>query len=453
MAIIKLMILPFLACLVLVGIHSYLGIHVIKRKVIFVDLAFAQIAALGTTVAFLFGINPHSSGAYIFSLTFTFIGAAFFSFTRFRRGKIPQEAIIGLVYALAAAIAILVVDRAPHGAEHIKEILTGQLLWVKGSTVVKAAVVYLGVGIFHYIYRNKFMLITNDVEKAFQSGMSVRFWDFLFYTSFGLVITHSVSTAGILLVFIFLIVPAIIAISLTDKLLYQLIIGWGMGTLVGVAGLALSYVYDFPSGPAVVAFYGIALLIASVALYVFKSRGRSLLRALSNVLLGILMITTVAVGYYFMGCWMSKHPEWSGFSIEPQTDIESNHPAKSLSHANIISTLKSMDLIDKENYLKRIGDKNLLIRIIADAGNDDEIRLQASLRLFALNKRAAAPSLVYIMKRSKSPLFRDEAVSKMRKLSKRHFGYDPFSQPDDLKNKQALSAWQKWLISDDNSRK
>ena len=149
------MLPAFFECLVLVGIHSYLGLHVIKRQVIFVDLALAQIAALGTTVAFLFGIMPKTTAAYGFSLGFTFIGAAIFSVSRFREGKIPQEAIIGLVYALAAAISILVMDKAPHGAEHIKEMLTGNILWVKWSAIAKAAAVYSAVGIFHYILDRK----------------------------------------------------------------------------------------------------------------------------------------------------------------------------------------------------------------------------------------------------------------------------------------------------------
>ena len=140
----------FCECLVLVGIHSYLGIHVIKRKVIFVDLAFAQIAALGTLIAFLFGIPPHTLSSFAFAVSFSAMGAAVFSLSRFRRSKVPQEAIIGLVYAIAAAMTILVIDKAPHGAEHLKEILTGAILWVKWESVLTAAIVYSAIGLFHY---------------------------------------------------------------------------------------------------------------------------------------------------------------------------------------------------------------------------------------------------------------------------------------------------------------
>ena len=234
----------FFECLILVGIHSYLGLHVIRRRVIFVDLSLAQIAALGTTVGFLFGIMPDTTGAYWFSLSFTFIGAGVFSISRIRHEKIPQEAVIGLTYAIAASVSILAIDKAPHGAEHIKEILTGSILWVKWETIRNAAIVYSFIGIFHFIYRKQFILISENPEKAYKQGMKVRFWDFLFYVSFGVVITHSVGTAGVLLVFVFLVVPAITSMLITDVLWKQLIIGWTMGVVVSIVGLYLSYIGD-----------------------------------------------------------------------------------------------------------------------------------------------------------------------------------------------------------------
>ena len=168
---------PFLECLVLVGIHSYLGLHVIRRKVIFVDLALAQIAALGTTVGFLVGIMPNTIGAYWFSLGFTILGAAIFSICGDPRGIKA----FGLTYAIAASVAVLVVDKAPHGAEHIKEIITGSILWVKWSTILAAEIVYVLVGIFHFIFRKQFILISENPEEAYKQGLSIRFWDFLFY--------------------------------------------------------------------------------------------------------------------------------------------------------------------------------------------------------------------------------------------------------------------------------
>ena len=326
----SLMALPFLECLVLVGIHSYLGIHVIKRKVIFVDLALAQIAALGTIVAFLFGLQPHTTGAYVFSLLFTFLGAAVFSLTRLRQEKIPQEAVIGLVYALAAAVGILIIDRAPHGAEHIKEVLTGSILWVKWQTVLIAAVAYTAVGIFHYIFRDRFLLISNDPEEAYRRGIPVRLWDFFFYMSFGLVITLSVNTAGVLLVFVFLVAPAILAILVTDRLLYQLLIGWGVGTVVSFIGLAGSYAFDFPSGPMVVSVYGAALLLAALIIYVARAKGR--LRALLNIGLGTVIVTLIVVGFSFMGHRLFDWQGDGGAAISHAHGHHVHHENHSLVH-------------------------------------------------------------------------------------------------------------------------
>jgi len=166
LSIFSIMAPAFVECVILVGIHSYLGLHVLRRKVIFVDLALAQIAALGTTVGFLFGILPGSMGAYWFSLIFAILGAAVFSIAKFKNEKIPQEAIIGTAYAIAAAISILVIDKAPHGAEHIKELLTGSILWVKWKTIGEAALAYSIVGIFHFIFRKKFILLSEKSSKS-----------------------------------------------------------------------------------------------------------------------------------------------------------------------------------------------------------------------------------------------------------------------------------------------
>jgi len=295
----QIMLPAFAECLVLVGIHSYLGLHVLRRRVIFVDLALAQIAALGITVAYLFGIDPSSQGAYWFSFGFAIIGAAIFSVTRLRQDRVPQEAVIGLVYALAAAVAFLVLDRAPHGAEYIKEILTGNILWVQWKTIGLAAGVYALVGAFHFIFRKQFIMISDNPEQAYESGMNVRFWDFLFYVSFGVVITHSVNTAGVLLVFVFLVVPAIATMLLTDKLWLQLVVGWSMGTLVSALGLVVSYSADLPSGPTVAAMYGLVLLLLALTLYVFRSKNR--LFALRNIGFGIVVLFIAYGGFYFMG--------------------------------------------------------------------------------------------------------------------------------------------------------
>src|SRR5512146_2882624 len=181
---------PFVASLILTGIHAYLGVHVVERGVIFVDLSLAQIAALGATIALLLpgsSGDPHAPMVYWISLGFTFIGAAVFSTIRSRRARIPQEAIIGIAYAVASAAAILAMSKATSESEHLKDMLVGNILAVSWPEVTKTALLYGAVGLFHYIFRRKFLAISMDHRRAEASGLSVRLWDFLFYASFGFV--------------------------------------------------------------------------------------------------------------------------------------------------------------------------------------------------------------------------------------------------------------------------
>ena len=251
---------PFIASLILTGIHAYLGVHVVERGVIFVDLSLAQIAALGTTIAVLYGIEPHGNGAYVVSLIFTFIGAAVFSTIRGRRARIPQEAIIGICYAVASAAAILAMSKSTQQTEHLKEMLVGNILTVSWFEVGKTAVLYGAIGLFHYVFRRKFLLISMNPEAAEAQGISTRFWDFLFYASFGFVVTSSVAIAGVLLVFCYLIVPSVGAMLFADKIGPRLAIGWTMGTLVSALGVYLSLQIDLPTGATIVCTFGIVLI-------------------------------------------------------------------------------------------------------------------------------------------------------------------------------------------------
>src|SRR6476469_10032282 len=256
---------PFVASLILTGIHAYLGVHVVERGVIFVDLALAQIAALAATTAILIGMDPHGTGAYWLSLSFTFVGAAIFAFARTRRGHIPQEAFIGIAYAVASAAAILAMSKATGETEHLKDMLVGNILAVSKHDVLKTAVLYGVIGIFHYIFRRRFLLISTDPAKAEAQGMSVRFWDFLFYASFGFVVTSSVAIAGVLLVFCYLIVPSVAAMMYARHIGPRLAIGWTMGTIVSAIGVYLSLVLDLPTGATIVCTFGIVLAMMAVA--------------------------------------------------------------------------------------------------------------------------------------------------------------------------------------------
>jgi zinc/manganese transport system permease protein len=276
---------PFCICVVLVGIHGYLGIHVLARKVIFVDLAMAQVAALGATCAFALGYDPahpEDQGAVFgFSVAFALAGAAVFAFTRMRHEKVPQEAFIGIIYASATAIAILVLAKLPHGGEHLKHMFEGNILYVQWPAVRNTALIYAAVGLFHWIFRKKFFLISFEPERAVAEGMSIRGWDFLFYASFGIVITSSVAVAGVLLVFTYLVVPACVAVLFVQGARTRLVLAWIVGVLVTVVGMTTSYYGSFPTGPAVVGAFAVVLAAAGIAhaIRVSTDPGRAALRA------------------------------------------------------------------------------------------------------------------------------------------------------------------------------
>ncbi len=259
------MTLPFLACLILAGIHAYLGLHVIERQVIFVDLALAQIAVLGASLSLVFGHSMDSVHSYWMSLGFTIVGAAVFSLTRFKKQQIPQEAIIGITYAVSAAALVLVLSRSGEGDEHIRQALVGNVLLVGWPEVLKILVIYSVIGLFHFVYRKNFLLISQNPDEAYRKGLNIRLWDFLFYVSFGVVVTSSVRIAGVLLVFSFLVVPAAAATLFAHRVKTRLIFGWTTGFLASVIGMAVSYFLDLPTGASVVCVFGAILILLGLA--------------------------------------------------------------------------------------------------------------------------------------------------------------------------------------------
>jgi zinc/manganese transport system permease protein len=267
---------PFAASLILTGIHAYLGVHVVERGVIFVDLSLAQIAALGATIALLLpvsGGDPHAPVVYWISLAFTFLGAAVFSMVRVKRARIPQEAIIGISYAVASGAAILAMSKATSESEHLKDMLVGNILAVSWEEVRKTALLYGVIGLFHYIFRRQFLAISMDHSRVQPlRGFSVRFWDFLFYASFGFVVTSSVAIAGVLLVFCYLIVPSVAAMLYADSIGRRLAIGWAMGTVVSALGVYLSLKLDLPTGATIVCTFGIVLILMASVRPLFQTR-------------------------------------------------------------------------------------------------------------------------------------------------------------------------------------
>ncbi len=236
----------------MVGIHCYLGIHVLKREVIFVDLSLAQVAALGSVVALASGVPTHSASSYFISLLHTFLVAALFAWARKAERHISQEVLIGIVYAFSSAMVVLIVNNLSHGAEHIKEILVGNILWVSWREVGITALIYLGVAVIHYYFRYQLLAVSMQ-----QKIDNMARWDFLFFALFGVVITSSVGVAGILLVFSFLIVPALLSRFFVSTIKAQLFLGWGIGIAVSLLGMFLSYKLDLPAGALLVTLFTI----------------------------------------------------------------------------------------------------------------------------------------------------------------------------------------------------
>src|SRR5262245_29983148 len=255
---------PFLMCLVLTGIHAYLGVHVLAREVVFVDIALAQIAALGATAAFLWGYEIDTWESYAAALACTVLGALVLALTRSSGRHVSHEAVIGVAYAVSSAGAVLLADRTPHGAEHLRGMLVGSILSVQGLEVLKVAVLYALIGIFHWLCRRPFFLISTDPDQAYREGWRVRIWDFLFYASFGVVVTSSVRIAGVLLVFSYLIVPALAGILLARRIGARLAVGWSFGTAVSIVAMVASAVLDLPTGATVVCAFGLTLLLLGV---------------------------------------------------------------------------------------------------------------------------------------------------------------------------------------------
>lgn len=263
---VQFLLAPFVMCLLLVVIHCYLGLHVLARGVVFVDLSLAQVASFGATVALLWDPEHQSSTGYFVALVGTFIAAAIFAMARRFEQKLSQEALIGITYAFASAAVVLVIDKLAHGAEHLKEALVGQILWVTWSDVLKTFSIYSVVGLIHWKFRDKFL------RNSFQSEHGHWFWDFLFYALFGVVITSSTSIAGVLLVFSFLIVPAVLSSLFATSITKRLLFGWLLGAVISLLGMILSYKLDLPVGAVLVVLLTSLPILTVPVLFLNRSR-------------------------------------------------------------------------------------------------------------------------------------------------------------------------------------
>jgi zinc/manganese transport system permease protein len=282
----ELLLWPFVAGLVLTAIHAWFGLHVLARGVVFVDLSLAQMAALGLTVAILAGHGVQSDGGYWYALAFALAGAILFALVRAYEHRIQQEAIIGIVYAVSASLAVLALDRAPQGAEHIKQLMIGSILTVTPQEVGAIAALYMLIGLVHFAFRRALVDVSFEPQLAAARGRRVFFWDVVFYGSFALVVTSSVRVAGVLLVFAYLIVPAALAGVLTAALRRRLVVAWALGALLTAAGLVASWEWDLPTGPAIVSAFGAATALVGLG-FALK---RLSLRAFSKMMLAAIAV-------------------------------------------------------------------------------------------------------------------------------------------------------------------
>ena len=265
---------PLIACLLLPGILVYYGLHIIRREVIFVDLALAQVATLGTCFCLYQGHEADDPHNYFYSVGFTLAGALLFTFTRsHKQARVPQEALIGIIYVVAAAAGILLLSKSPHGKEELQRTLVGDLLTVTPYEIGKTAALYAVIAAVHVIFRKQFIKLSFDHDHAAEAGLRVRLWDFLFYALFGLIVTSFVQVGGVLMVFSYLIVPAACGVYLANSLLARLVVGWLVATLASMGGLYASFRFDLPTGAAIVCVLGLALLLAVIAKSFRKQAG------------------------------------------------------------------------------------------------------------------------------------------------------------------------------------
>lgn len=454
--IIEIMLPAFVACLILTGIHTYLGLHVVERGVIFVDLALAQIAALGSTFAFLLGFDPKSPAGYFYSLGFAFVGAAIFSFSRLKDNRVPQEALIGITFAVASSAAILIADRAPQGAEHVEEMLTGAILWIDWPTIWKTLLIYLAVGSFHVLFRKQFILISMNPKEAQRQGLAVRWWDFLFYMSFGFVITSSVAIAGVLLVFSFLIIPSVIGMLYSNRIGPRLSIGWVTGTLVSLVGLYLSYSMDFPSGPSIVCTFGLFLIAAAVLRYV--SRAEQKARAAAAVGLTAAMAT----GMIYLAFQFRPHAveetqtplsamatvRQTLKNLASQSDLDEKAVQPLLDHHETFQqALERGELEVAPSAVRRIGELGdarmlpIVSQVFAEA-NDPWTQFYAAEAQVHLGDKSGVHNLIRLLKDDGPVFLKNQVIAELKEIAGSDFGYDVSASESE--NDKAFNRAEVW---------
>jgi zinc/manganese transport system permease protein len=464
----KWMLVPFLACLVLSINHVYLGIHVIARKVIFVDLALAQIAALGATYALTLGYDPlgDSLAVLLFSLVFTFAGAAVFATARMRKEKVPQEAFIGIIYATASAGAVLILSKSATGGEELKHMLVGDLLLVSAPAVVNMAMLYSAIGLFHVIFRRQFLMISFHPEAAEAEGLNIRFWDTLFYMSFGLVIVKSVAIVGVLPVFSYLVVPAVIAQMWCARVRDKLLAGWLAAILASTLGIVWSFYADYPTGPAVVLMLTAFLVISGVVYYLWYApvKSRAVATVAAVALFALLFVSALSQFRKTAPATTAKLAPVDLFLNQIQQHEESQQ-LDGVSHlgdmhdprvvpalAELLGRTRSEQVVEAvAEALAKQRDPRAIpaLRQAAQGKFDDFLKLSIARSQLASGDPQGFLSLISILNGEEGGYARQQANELLESTSGRRFGYDPSQSP--AHNKAALKRVQQWW-KDEGSR-
>lgn len=420
------MVLPIAACVVVVLTLGWFGLHVLQRGVIFVDLALAQVAALGTTYAVYLGHEPESGMAFTLSLVFTFIGAAAFSAARLFEDRVPQEAIIGIAYAVSAATGILLVHFAndPHGGEKLEHLLVGNIVWVQPGELARLAGICGAVGVVHFLFRSRFLQISYQPEQAAQEGRRVGWWDLLFYVTFGFALTAIVSVSGVLLVFSYLVIPAVVARLLVEGIVQRLVLAWSVGLVVSVAGVALTY--SHPTGPAIVSLFGLVLVVTLVGFAVRRAARPA--TALVQVVAAFAGVGLLLWGFGRLPTGHAHDSEDGG----EQADLpgESAEP------------LMSTDPVVREAAARggaATPERREALAHALAVEADDSLRLTLSVALVRSGDRRGVEGLESLTG-SDTPFIRMEADSRLRTLAGADAPtWDPLTGPDRDRK------WNAWL--------
>lgn len=458
------MVAPLLACLLLSATLVYMGIHVLARQVIFVDLALAQIAALGATYATVLGYeatHPEDSLTVgLFSMAFTFVGAGLFAVTRMKRDRVPQEAFIGIVYAVASAAAILILARSPTGGEQLRHMLVGDILLASLPRILTDAVLFSMVGVIHIVFRRQFLAISMNASDAAASGINVRAWDLLFYLTFGVLVTRSVAVAGVLLVFSYLIIPAVIAQMWRDGVAARLVFGWAVAVVASIVGILGSFWGDFPTGPMVVVSLGSFLVLSSVVYFIVHSsrRGLAIAQVAAMALFTLAFFGTLSL--------FERRPEAAAAPTSAVDTLleELNHggagqleavsalggiaddPRVVPALADLLGRTDSGQVVERVvESLGRLGDRRAVPALEAAAarGYDPFLELSIASTLVELGEGSGYDNALEILRDEDAGFARFLALELISAGAGEDFGYDPAAPA--AANRDALGRMQEWI--------